>query len=603
MIKRINQREMIYKYNDTHREKFNPKIYERNDESTVNDFITTILSGERVDTGDKFSISVTSIEPIYQYSEIVKILSSGTDKKNKAIDPNVHDIKDSDVILLRIKYRVQLFGRDVIKKDGVNVSVENPVEELVNDIILPRYINKYYIKLYGTKYNTIHQIVDSSTYNNNYISNQKNNKVTLKTVMSPIVITEIDNLFITDIHGERYPVCNYTVSTTTANSVIIKAMNYVLAYYNLNGALSVLNIKYFSITTEPIQDHTVATFKAGELYINIHKEYLNNKTNQAFVCTLIDSINKKHVLSDMYNLRTWVEALDNRAQNKKEPFKRGESILNGLLYMYDKLTSDKLKTHEQYRNNVISLLLWMVVEFDNLRAKNNMDVSIKRLRSAGEYMAQLYITKFSTSVYRLIKSRKITLQKLLRGFKIQPDYVINKLTDTKMSNLIAYNSSQVNDNDVIIPLKYTYKGISGIDKPAESYRYISPTSIGILDPDSSSSSDPGMSGVICPLLEMDGNYFDKFEEPMELINNLNKDVNEYINQTKGLMDPIIFNDTTDRLIAVNYMNNDRNKIMNTMAGRDTIEISKPLLVINESNNDKLNGLSMSSWLSTKVEKR
>ena len=69
-----------------------------------------------------------------------------------------------------------------------------------------------------------------------------------------------------------------------------------------------------------------------------------------------------------------------------------------------------------------------------------------------------------------------------------------------MSNLISYRD-KVNDNDATSALKFTYKGISGLGEDGASiqdvYRYVDPTHIGILDLDSSSGSDPGMSGMIC----------------------------------------------------------------------------------------------------------
>ena len=45
------------------------------------------------------------------------------------------------------------------------------------------------------------------------------------------------------------------------------------------------------------------------------------------------------------------------------------------------------------------------------------------------------------------------------------------------------------------------------------YRYIDPSHVGILDLDSSSVSDPGMSGMICPMTNIYGTSFSEYEEP------------------------------------------------------------------------------------------
>jgi hypothetical protein len=85
-----------------------------------------------------------------------------------------------------------------------------------------------------------------------------------------------------------------------------------------------------------------------------------------------------------------------------------------------------------------------------------------------------------------------------------------------MSNLISYRDL-VNDNDATAALKYTYKGISGLGEDGSSiqpmYRYIDPSHVGILDLDSSSVSDPGMSGMICPMTDIYGTSFSEYQEP------------------------------------------------------------------------------------------
>jgi hypothetical protein len=87
-----------------------------------------------------------------------------------------------------------------------------------------------------------------------------------------------------------------------------------------------------------------------------------------------------------------------------------------------------------------------------------------------------------------------------------------------MSNLVSYRDL-VNDLDSLTALKYTYKGISGLGEDGTSvqpvYRYVDPSHIGILDLDASSNSDPGMSGMLCPMVKLYGkdNSFSEYQEP------------------------------------------------------------------------------------------
>ena len=154
-------------------------------------------------------------------------------------------------------------------------------------------------------------------------------------------------------------------------------------------------------------------------------------------------------------------------------------------------------------------------EFSNIRKKENVDVTTKRYRVA-EPIATTYAKKIITGLLRVADSgKKVTLHSVIRAIYTDPMYVINQITT--MSNLIAYRD-MVNDNDCSTALKYTYKGISGLGDSGTSiqktYRYVDPSHAGILDLDSSTTSDPGMSGTLCPLAKVyPGNSFSEYEEP------------------------------------------------------------------------------------------
>ena len=129
--------------------------------------------------------------------------------------------------------------------------------------------------------------------------------------------------------------------------------------------------------------------------------------------------------------------------------------------------------------------------------------------------------RLNNAIYSLSDSgKKVTLNGIKRRIYMSPMQVINSITDNKnMTNLISYRDL-VNDNDALLALKYTYKGISGLGegsaKIQEGYRYVDTSHIGIVDLDSSTVSDPGMSGTLCPLGTMAEKYpmsFTDFEEP------------------------------------------------------------------------------------------
>ena len=128
-----------------------------------------------------------------------------------------------------------------------------------------------------------------------------------------------------------------------------------------------------------------------------------------------------------------------------------------------------------------------------------------------------------------------------------------------MSNLVSYRDL-VNDMDAMVALKYTYKGISGLGEDGASiqpiYRYVDPSHVGILDLDASSASDPGMSGMICPMVKLYGsdNSFSEYNEPNSWRSEFKPIQDKYF---EGKISPVVFNDNSPRMNMQFYPNRDR----------------------------------------------
>ena len=98
----LSQAELIRKYNESHREKFNPNLFDRRNEDIIRAVSEIIYSCER----DKyFTLKVKSIRPIMNYEEIYNKLRQHEESRRKDGDKteNQYDyinIKDSDIMLL-----------------------------------------------------------------------------------------------------------------------------------------------------------------------------------------------------------------------------------------------------------------------------------------------------------------------------------------------------------------------------------------------------------------------------------------------------------------------------------------------------------------------
>jgi hypothetical protein len=131
----------------------------------------------------------------------------------------------------------------------------------------------------------------------------------------------------------------------------------------------------------------------------------------------------------------------------------------------------------------------------------------------------LYIAKINTGLFRISEinkknNRKDNLKKIEQAINIRPLFLLSCIMKNSLKGFV----NMVNDRDSMLMLKYTIKGPSGPgDKNSKNIsttlRRIDPTQIGIIDINSSSASDPGVVGMLCPLNKKI--YDGKFTEEME----------------------------------------------------------------------------------------
>ena len=140
---------------------------------------------------------------------------------------------------------------------------------------------------------------------------------------------------------------------------------------------------------------------------------------------------------------------------------KGIATLDSLSLLYDDISKDDLHLPEEYKKDVFHIIRWMMYEFNALRAKDNLDISTKKLRY-DDYIASLYGKKLFNGI--CILSSKCTgnngadLHNIKQAINTKPMYLINAITSCNIINCREY----VNDNDSILALKYTYKGATGI---------------------------------------------------------------------------------------------------------------------------------------------
>lgn len=530
-----NQAQFIHDFNDKYRERFNETLFKRDDYEVIEALKKVILSCQR----DKyFTIKVTGFRVIEEYDEIINILYNHEQEKidrnknnaKKSDNPYQYiNLKDSDIMLLIIDYYIAVNreAEEIVIEENENGKETKKVEKL-NDILqviieVPRIVEKYYYKIGGNLFSAIYQIVDGSTYNNS-TSNSKKQSVTAKTVFMPARLYR-NMAEVHDYNGQKTKLIYYK---SRIFNKTINVMEYFLAKFGLFGTIEFFGLKCINITDYYIGDPDTYTLEKNGIFIEVPKFIFDNDiVTQCLIYNIHKGITKIATLSDIKGETYWLEILSNEFTNKYLVDK-GLSILDSLESIYDIDTYESIRLPEEDKATIYHILRWMVREFPSLRLKDNIDISTKRIRRA-PYIAALYATKISKGIYRASDiQKKITVDEIKRYIYVEPTFLIDRIVKDK---LVGFRNS-VNDNDAITALKYSYKGVSGLGEQRGStipdkYRYVHHSHLGRVDLDASSATDPGLTGIICPMAKVYDQSFSDYTEPNEWDNDFHELMRQY----------------------------------------------------------------------------
>ena len=300
----MNQSQFMREFNEKHREEFNPELFKRDNEDMVRSLEQLIRSCERE---KYFTLKLLSFNVIWDYEDIYNTLRLHEEKrrrKNSKIE-NSYDfinIKDTDMILVKIEWLVRHNGIERQEIDGKTIEVVNPEEVLEVLIALPRFTKGYYFRLAGNYYTTTFQIVDGSTYNNSTASQSKVDTVTMKTMFMPLRIFRSFREML-DVRTKE------TIKVIEYNSIIfnniVNAMFYLLAHFGLYGLAQFLEIDCINITSEPIIDENVLCFEKRGIYISCPKICFQDAMVQSMISTIYMGINKDTQINDLFDIRYW----------------------------------------------------------------------------------------------------------------------------------------------------------------------------------------------------------------------------------------------------------------------------------------------------------
>lgn len=499
-----NQYSFIREYNDKFRPQFNDELFERSDDAIIEVLKKVILSCER---SKYFVIKVMNFTVIEDYEQIRILLREqerfkSKNKNKQKIDNkyNYVPLKDSEIKLLIVDYYLEVSN----PKEG------SPKSKNLRVLIeVPKVIDKYYFKIFGNIYSSLYQVVDGSTYNNSGSSNPKSQNTAFKTLfMSTRVYRYIEKIKLTT--GEVKE-CIWYMSDIFKKKCPF--MRYLLAKFGLYQTAYLLKVYGLYISDKDPEQEDMYTIKKNNIYISLPSYiYDNDPVAQSLMYTVYNTVNKETTLNNIFTLEYWLEALGESYNNKS--VNKGLNVLDSLESILDILTRENLRLPEECKKNVYDIIIWILREFNELRKKDNLDISTKRIRYE-EYFGAIYALKIASGLFRISdESTKLQIDRIEKAIYTFPDFLLKQISK---DSLVNYNNS-VNDLDAISALKFTYKGVSGIGEGNTAsipvnYRQVHPSHLGRLDLDSSTANDPGLSGMICPMADIHNNFFSDYQEP------------------------------------------------------------------------------------------
>lgn len=541
----LNQKQLIADFIEKNRDPFNQEFFERNEDDIIKELMNVIYSCER--QNEYFTIKVESYRVVDDFDEINQALydyyegSSKNKSKIRGRDNKYDciDLNESYIRLLIVNYYV----KDRTEEDHIEVI-----------IAVPRIIDKYYFKINGIMRSTLFQIVDGSTYNN-ATSNAKVPSVTLKIIFMATRVIRYYKFLVTTT-GEELKATYYSSKIFNKDVACAK---YIFAKFGFYGGLKFFGFdQVISVTREELFNDNLYTFKIGEdYYLNTPKVLFDdNYMLQSVIATLCEAIVPGLPFETVFDNKFWIRSLGadfnggadtnkilaiiNGDETITDTLVKGNNILDSLESIYDISTRESIRLPDSEKETTYHILRWIMREFNALRLKNNLDIGCKKIRFA-EYIASLYAFKIAFGIYRVSDmNKRASIASIRKAIRTNPNFLLSAISKSKM---VAYRN-MVSDMDSMQALKFTYKGVSGLGEGSkesvpEIYRNVQPSHIGKVDLDSSSDTNPGITGTLCPYAPVHNGFFGDYEEPNTWEIEFLKSVDAY-KKLNNLKDALIF---------------------------------------------------------------
>lgn len=388
-----------------------------------------------------------------------------------------------------------------VEVSGLDKNGVNRVHYLKKPIVIPIEDEDGYLLIKGKKCYLIYQLVDKMLY-------PSFGAVTIKSLM-PICVKTSKEEF-TDTKGDTYVIPCYTIQ------IFKNAINVLMIYSNLciTKTLNFLEIdKFVRIECKDKEyppDDSVIKFTCGkksDIVVVVNKDIFDK---EIYVKSMVGCLIKlfedtKIPYEKIDNWEEWMILVGGKNTIRRGMYQH--IFFNRLL---DDVTRKELKINEYDKQNIYYLLRWILQNYHDLWAKDNLSMTNKRLRR-NEYVGSFVTAEVSKRINRIVSlGDKATDKDYLNLFRFPEDLFITKLYSSGVLRYAENNS----DIDIGHKLLYSKKGPNSLGNTDNRripirQRSLHPSMIGYLDIADTSSSDPGQSGSLSPWCDMKSMYFDE----------------------------------------------------------------------------------------------
>lgn len=526
-------KQYLKRYSDENPEKFNKEFILSRDRQDILECVKDVFKAlEILDEVKVEEVSLDKDEASFgpikaQHAYYKSILPSRLDKIHYRVRITPSESTELSQIELGSNERKEVIGESFIKEGDIFIN------KLVDDCF---YINE------GVRYFLIYQIVDNSTYGTE-------DCVSLKSLLMPItlrqhIITAVPELmedpidiksFETLLFSKRVNPLLYTFGKDAYNSLVGMEVkdkeNIISEWQGYKDPTLITKFNEFFKTDFKFSDNLNKLIEDGRLifkikqdkskeegcYVSVNKEDLkSNLLTQAVLGSLLDMKNetkKKRIVFSYDDLITpwfWIDKLSTfftKNSDAGKKFNKIRTMLISLNRLMDDTTRKILNLKDDDKENTLTIIRYIMGNFDELMNADSQDLCGKRLRL---YEYQLYPLRkyFSDQIYRVLNSPTRSKTVLDRIFSnLSPMFIIRQ---TVTNELLRYYNATNDMNLFSAFLKYTFRGPQSLSKTVSmNQRDLHPSYAGRLSLIAASASDPGLSGSLCPFLQEYDYYFEK----------------------------------------------------------------------------------------------